>query len=329
MTFFAQGTKEIEGIFDLLGDDEDAITGALAYVLSCSANLLRTFVSDFTAYVGSLSGAELHFQKSERGNGRTDLEIIVPNALHVILEAKRGWQLPSVHQLYGYTLRKSFAASRAPSKVLLTLSEADDRYANLFLTTPINGTGVIHVPRPTLLRTVGKTIARTSKHKEKQLLRELANFLNKTMSKPTLESNQVYVVSLNRNLPAPNWAGTTFIDVVERFHKYFHPVGARWPVTPPNYIGFRYGGVLMAIHHVDEATVTKDLADVAPGRLPSLPVSHPHFLYSLGPAIHPARRVPAGPRVLRSNRIWAALDLLMTSSSITQAMIETKNRREQ
>ena len=99
-------------------------------------------------------------------------------------------------------------------------------------------------------------------------------------------------------------------------------------MTPPNYIAFRYSGALKAIHHIDEAVMTKDLSDIAPGILPPFPVADPHFLYSLGPAIHPHRRVPAGPKVLRSNRVWAALDLLLTSSSITEAMLESKKRRE-
>ena len=53
-------------------------------------------------------------------------------------------------------------------------------------------------------------------------------------------SNKVYVVSLGKT---EKFKGYTYIDVVEKFGKYFHPFGRNksgWPVDPPNYIAFRY-----------------------------------------------------------------------------------------
>jgi hypothetical protein len=252
----------------------------------------------------------------------------VLDAVHLILEAKIGWELPSRAQLELYTRRESFAASRAPIKMIVTLSQADNRYAGLFLPVEVNGFPVRHLSRLGLLEILRESASATSGFHEKKLLRELADLLNKTMNQPNLQSNQVFVVSLNRKLPTPSWSGTTFVDVVERHKKYFHPVGNRWPVTPPNYIAFRYDGELKAIHHIDKAVITKDLAEVAPGVLPTCPVNQPHFLYSLGPAIRPHHRVPAGPKVLRSNRVVAALDLLLTASTISEALVETKKRRE-
>lgn len=327
MISLRQGTRPVESPFDLLGSDEDAITGAIAWTLGQSPALLKALVSSLTGYEGIMDDMQLHFQRSEQGRGRTDLEIFLPDEVHLILEAKKGWELPNSRQIELYTQRKSFVDSRAKIKMIVTLSQADKRYATLFLPATVNRFPIRHLSRLDLVGTIVRATATTSGLHEKKSLRTLTEYLNKTMDKPNILSNQVYVVSLNWKLPAPSWTGTTFVDVVERYHRYFHPVGARWPATPPNYIGFRYGGVLKAIHHIDEAVVTKDLADVAPGKLPPFAVAHPHFLYSLGPAIYPNRRVPAGPKVLRSNRVWAALDLLLTASTITEAMLESKKRR--
>jgi hypothetical protein len=100
-----------------------------------------------------------------------------------------------------------------------------------------------------------------------------------------------------------------------------------WTATPPNYIGFRYDGALQSIHHIVNTTVTKDLAEIAaPGVLPSLPVADPHFIYELGPAIRPSASVPNGARITRSIRVWAAIDALLTSSSISDARKNTRAR---
>jgi hypothetical protein len=144
-------------------------------------------------------------------------------------------------------------------------------------------------------------------------------------TKPNVQSNLVYVVSLSRK---SLWPGTSFIDVVEKHGKYFHPVGGpgRWPTVPPNYIGFRYDGELKSIHHIEVAVVTKDLADTVPGKLAACPQADPHFIYTLGPAIRPSPRPPNGPNVTRSMRRWAALDTLLTAKTISDAIAETRAR---
>jgi hypothetical protein len=328
MMLFTHGSRLVDSPFDLLGYGEDAITGAIAWALRQSPTLFETLVNALTDFRGSMTDARVYFQRSEKNNGRTDLEIIIPGEMHVIFEAKKGWELPGARQLGLYTRRRSFADSDAKVRMIVTLSLADQRYARLFLPDALNGIAIRHLPRRELNGILKQAARITSGHHEKMSLRTLETYLNKTMNDANFLSNQVYVVSLSRQQPASTWTGVTFVDVVERFHKYFHPVGARWPVSPPNYIGFRYDGALRSVHHVDEVVVTKDLADVAREKLPSWPVTQPQFLYTLGPAIHPPRRLPAGPKVLRSNRVWAALDLLLTAATITEAMEETKKRRE-
>ena len=76
-------------------------------------------------------------------------------------------------------------------------------------------------------------------------------------------SNLVYVVSLSYDEFGP--PGISFIDVVEKHSKYFHPIGGTgggWPFEPPNYLGFRYDGELKSIHHVASYSVIENFRSV-------------------------------------------------------------------
>jgi hypothetical protein len=48
--------------------------------------------------------------------------------------------------------------------------------------------------------------------------------------------------------------------------------------------------------------------------------------FALGPAIIPPRDVLAGTRVRRNNRVWCMIDTLLTSSTVSDALTETKKR---
>jgi len=135
-------------------------------------------------------------------------------------------------------------------------------------------------------------------------------------------SNMVYVVPLDCG--TPERSRIPWIDIVRANRRYFHPTGGkRWPKAPPNYLGFRYHGRLQAIHHVDSWQVTDDLhsaiEEIRPGK------RDPHFVYVLGEPIVPPRRVPAG-KVYPSGRVWAALDLLLTCGTVSEARDQTQRR---
>lgn len=315
-------------MFELLGSGEDAITAALAWTLHSSPTLLAAFVREATGHEVKVNGARLFLQRSEHGRGRTDLEIMIPDGAHLILEAKLGWELPGISQLRLYTQRSSFRASTSPKRIV-SLSQADKRFASLHLPSEVDGIPVVHLSRRDIRKLIQNVSVVTRRHEERFILSLLADFLDKTMPKRNVESNRVFVVSLSWDGVSPNWPGTSYVDVVTRYNRYFHPVGGSrggWPVTPPNYIGFRYDGQLRSIHHIEAATVIFDLAEVAPGILASHRVAKPHFLYELGPAIIPPHKIPAGNRIRRSARAWAALDLLLTSSSLSEAASATKRR---
>jgi len=82
---------------------------------------------------------------------------------------------------------------------------------------------------------------------------------------------------------------TTFKEVVLKRGMYFHPVGGHWPIEPPNYMAFRWEGRLQSIHHVEVRT---------------------------------------GDRIRQAARVWAAIDLLLTCKTISDAWQRTNERVE-
>lgn len=138
------------------------------------------------------------------------------------------------------------------------------------------------------------------------------------------DSNRVYVVSLGNRMEA-DWPMNN-IQIVEEYDRYFFPAtGKRWPKVPPNYMGFRYGGRLRSIRHVDGYVIDTDMSRHFPG-VPSREWD-PHYVLTLGPAIRPDHEVRLGRSVQQSARVWADIDALLTASTITDAWELSKRRR--
>ena len=176
------------------------------------------------------------------------------------------------------------------------------------------------------IQRVSKSSIQIGRDVDNYLLRQLDIYLNGVITMQNKESNWVYIVSLGAGSP-DGWS-ISWRDIVNVHRKYFHPVGGGkggWPAEPPNYIAFRYNGQLQSIHHIDSFDVFTD---------PSLHFkgvrSHHwgtlHYLYHLGPAIKPSHIVKTGSKIPMSLRVWAMLDLLLTSKTIQDARDESKLR---
>lgn len=135
-------------------------------------------------------------------------------------------------------------------------------------------------------------------------------------------SNKVYVVSLAKGNP-DGWK-LSWIDIVEKRNRYFYPVGiGGWP-DPPNYLGFRYNGKLQSIRRV----VSFEINDNPRKVFPEAPNERwiPNYFLKLGPPIIPQHEVRNGPNIFRANRCWCMIDALLTASTISEALAETKRR---
>jgi hypothetical protein len=153
------------------------------------------------------------------------------------------------------------------------------------------------------------------------------------MASGNRESNMVYAVALADDTPP--FSLISWIDIVEKENRYFHPVGGGWPGQPVNYLGFRYHGQLQSIRFVEDYMVAPDglavhseIAQIDPRRWDRSPIvtKRPHFIYRLGPPVRPKSEVRSGN--IRANRMWAAIDLLLTSETVLDAVKRTKARQK-
>jgi hypothetical protein len=319
MTLLVHG-RPVSTAFDLLGQDENAMTAALGLALERSRELRSRVLRDLGCPKDASSGeASIRLQSWRLDQGITDIEILVGTAFFAIIEAKQGAWLPSPAQLALYTpiLKSSTVANRC----LATLSDAPLAFARQTLPGTLDGEVVHHLTWRRVL-VFAEEASSTENLAARRILAEFVSFLEGLLGMDTLYSNRVFVVSLGGGFPN-NWP-ISWIDVVAKHQRYFYPVGKRWP-EPPNYLGVRYGGRLQSIHHVEGFEVFVDPSQC----FPSVPseVWEPHYLLTLGPAIRPLHEVKNGPRVTMSNRVWCMLDTLLTSATISDALTETEKRK--
>ena len=314
------GRDEISTVFDLLGHDEDSISLAIAWGLAQCPDLLRRLLRRSLGWKRDLCEPQILVHRHEEDGGITDIEIVDGRRFHLVVEAKRGWLLPRRQQLEKYAKRRSFRETSAKTKALVSLSECSPEYAGAHLVERIRGVPLRHISWRELVDLATSSLRDAGLH-EKRVLQEVISYLEDLMSTQDQESNLVYVVALSADTEN-DWS-VSWIDIVRRYKRYFHPIGKRWPGDPPNYLGFRYSGRLQSIHHVEKYEVIEDLSKTCRG-IPKTPVA-PHFLYHLGPPIRPPQEVRTG-NLYRNQRVRCALDLLLTSPTIAEARDRTLQR---
>lgn len=313
--------RTANNVFALSGLGENSATYALGWTLDQSPTFLRLFLYEVVGWNTDLQDLELCLQRHDGvAGGYTDIEFRVPDKLHIIVEAKRGWTLPSSRQLEAYARRIS---SPSGAKLIVTLSAANSEYAKGRLPKRCGNVLVRHLSWSEVRQLAIQARGDTTRIEEKLWLKHLSVHLEGYMQGQDRRDNRVYVVSLSRN-PIQTSSAYTWIDVVEQDGRYFHPVGNHWPVIPPTYIGFRYGGRLQSVHHIDDFKVVGDLSRENAHWPPS---DSDHFVYSLGPAMKPAAEMRAG-NIYRGHRVHCAIDTLLSGafSTISDARDETNRR---
>ena len=314
--------SEPASVFALLGADENSATFALGWVLEKSPTLLKLLVSDLIAR-SCIPGDNvmIDLQRHHEQGGFTDIEVLSKNVCHLILEAKRGWVVPGQAQLERYARR--ICDHSSAERRIVSLSAATQDYAARRLPRDVLGLPICHRSWSDMKRLVVDAQRSASSFEERLWLRHLSLHLEDYMSMQNPRDNMVYVVSLSAD-PIVAGANYSWIDVVEQDGRYFHPVGNSWPVLPPNYIGFRYRGVLQSVHHIDAHEVVANLAE----RNPMWPVTDTdHFVYTLGPAMRPAHPIRTG-KIYRNGRLWCAIDTLISGAckTISDARDQTARR---
>jgi hypothetical protein len=269
----------------------------------------------------NLNDPIISLQRHGSDGGYTDIEIQSGEHVHVIVEAKRGWDLPTEGQLRRYRPRLALAAARLQR--LVSISSADAEFANRRLPKQVADVEVTHQSWGNVRRIARQAHAQSAGFEEKLWLNQLTDHLQEFAAMERVTDNTVYVVSLGLQSMVEG-GNHTWIDVVEKDRCHFHPVGGGWPVQPPNYVGFRYYGKLQSIHHIDSFQVVEDVSTINPLWLKT---DSDHFVYRLGPPIVPATEIRTG-NIFRNGRVYCAIDTLLSGAfkTISEAKDETKRR---
>ena len=322
-----QHSRPVQTVFDLLGRDENDMTAALGWGLNRSASLRARMLERLAAGTTASEPVVIELQRHESADGGfTDIEVRAPQ-VHVIVEAKRGWALPSEDQLRRYEAR--FVAFGAPEQrfVVLTQNGVEElvrrRLAGWVAPPPAE----LRILGWSEVASIAAKASREGSLAEREIAKELSQYLMGVAEMRDTNSNAVHVVSL-----APNsWEGwppdLTPIDEVVKHRVYHYPTtGGNYPKIVPNYMGFRYWGELQSIHHVDSYEVVDSPFGLIPGA-PELRWDHPAYLLQLGPPFRPAHRVRTGKGIFRAAPVSADLDLLFTCGTIVEARDATRARR--
>lgn len=316
--------RKIVSIFQLLGENENDITYSLGWALSQSKAFLREFLELSLDYKENFNydEVEVSLQEYEDRYGITDIEIELKNKFFLIIEAKRGWNLPTKEQLIKYARRKDFKNNPACLKRLVVITECNsDFYNSNFHFDLIDGIKLSKLSWRSMYL-CSKRATANGRYAEKRLLSELIEYFERIMTMQKVDSNWVYVVSLSYRIPK-GWK-ISFMDIVNKESLYFHIVGMNgWPSEPPNYIAFRYDGRLQSIHHIESYEVFtnphKVIKEIPNGDWGNF------YLYHLGPRIIPCKEVKTG-KIYANGRVWCMLDTLFTNKTIAAARNVSKER---
>lgn len=312
--------NDLNSIFELLGHNENDITYSTGWILSKCEKLLQSLCYKITGKKIEIKDCIIRLQEfKEKDKGYTDIEIYIEGELFIIIEAKKGWNLPEIEQLERY-ISRFFNYSSIDHK-LVVISECKKSYAKKMLSNYKLDIPVEFISWQTILN-LSKDVYSKVGYYEKSLLKEYRTYLRGVISMRDIKSNMVFCVSLGHD--TPSWSTLSWIDIVEKKNKYFYLMGPNWPKEPPNYVAFRYNGKLQAIRHVESYQIVKLLHDAIPEIEPDFEEGL-HFILDLGPPFKPNREVRNG-KIWPNGLYWCMLDTLFTCNTIKEAKELTQKR---
>ena len=225
MSTLARHGRDVTSVYDLLGTNENALTAAFGLTLARSPLLLQRVASRLLP--GTPAGCSFGLRMEVRDEqGRTDLEIEGDSRLAVV-EAKRGWLLPTTRQLAGYAPR----VTAAGGGVLATLSNASPQWAAHVLPAQVDGVPVLHLPWSHVREDLAEARG-PARGEQRHWLDELHDYLRRAVRVRTLQNSWTYCVVVSRDRPGGG-GDRTFRDYVDNGW-YFHPFGSGgWPKRPP------------------------------------------------------------------------------------------------
>src|SRR5450759_1790215 len=166
-------------VFELLGNQENDITKSIGWALAQSPAFLLGLLQDLFPRARPGSPEAVRLQEPYVGSGYTDIEVQT-DALHLIVEAKRGWASPERSQLEKYLVRFKDDGHEHAFVVMAEASEAFARESGR-LPTDVNSVPVFYRSWKQVARIASQCRSKGT-HAEKHLLDELCLYIKGLMS---------------------------------------------------------------------------------------------------------------------------------------------------
>lgn len=321
--------REVKTPFGLLGTDERALTFALAYTMHQCPRLLQRFLSAIGVKrlrLDRLSAAKISLE-TRRDLAITDIEILIPDLLHVIIEAKVGLNLPTLEQLRKYIgrLEKSSASVR---KLVMLLStdylpvldhyRRQDEGCRRFL-DGFSWPSMLEM-KPSLLDEFSRNSL------EGSWIRTFFDFMQGEFNMKTY-TNEVWIVPAQKT---PLWkGGWSFYDTHFKGRIYYRAKKDRYTNHIPLYIALRGGGMVAFIQRVLKIEHGVNPVEYCP-QLENVKASwprEPHTIWHLSEPLPLPKPIPTGDRFIRGRHVFCDIDILLSSSSVRDIAERMKLRR--
>jgi len=313
--------NEINSFFELLGHNENDITYATGWCLSEVKPFLNKFIIEIENKNINQQDFSIELQKFGEDKGYTDIELISEDYFYII-EAKKGWNLPSSEQLMKYISR--FKKEKRKYNRIIVISDCRKEYAKRQLAKYNLKVPIVFISFNEIYK-LFKEIKSDCNNQQRFILNELNKYYRKVIKMIDTDSNEVFCVVVSDKKIKGNF---TFLNVVEKGY-YFYPIKSGWPKDkPPTYIAFRYRGKLLSIHHVDGYEIVekpdKQVPELIgwPGWSDNL-----HYMLKLGKGFKPDHEIKNG-KIYATQHIKCMLDTLFTSKTIQEARDISQKRKD-
>ncbi|MDP3063368.1 MAG: hypothetical protein Q8O40_09205 [Chloroflexota bacterium] len=331
MGFFI-GSASVRSLFRVLGDDENALTGALAYCASCSPNFLRELLRRMglkNLREDDLASANIYYQRhaEDRKEGITDVEVHIPGKLHVIIEAKIGGAFPTLEQCNKYSSRLDKAVPEKSRRLAVLVDSADVGIGAEYRKRhqPLDG-GLVPLLWGSVCQDAQSTRGRASNAVEKFVLSELCYFIEREYYMRSFEE-EVWVVPLS--IKPLEGVPFTMYDIPLKYRSYFHP--EKRSRRKAIYFAPRAHGKVEQVQRILAIEHDKHLKEYIQEHIPELSAvpwaAEPYTIFHLGEPIKLPAPVKSGP--IRDRLAYCDFDLLVTSQSIDEAQKKTITRRKE
>jgi hypothetical protein len=162
-------------VFELMGKDENSATYALVWAIERSPTFAALLVEAIARRPIDISDIRIALQKNGDDRGFTDIELRCDKALHAIVEAKQGFELPGIEQLSRY--RPRLREGGFEPVALVSVSATPEPIARLKLPKEVGAVPVKHLSWGAVRGLAKAAKGACSGLEEKLCLRELIDHL--------------------------------------------------------------------------------------------------------------------------------------------------------